>query len=128
MIIINNRNHNDIHSSSSPRRRRRRGPRASSRRRARGSSARPRARDRSVRPISIGTKILDFGGFSASIILMNCKGWMSHVHRGFPRNLESTKLSSENLSSETGRIARTGDGAYLSDHGWQCITYIYIYM
>ena len=33
-------------------------------------------------------------------------GWTSHVHRGFPGKFESTNLSLEIPSVETGRIAR----------------------
>ena len=39
------------------------------------------------------TKILDFRGFDSRIINLKCKGWNSHVHRGFPGKLESTNLS-----------------------------------
>ena len=33
------------------------------------------------------------------------KGWNFHVHRGFPRNIESTNLNRDNLSREIGRTA-----------------------
>ena len=35
----------------------------------------------------------------------NFKGWNVHVHREFPRKLESTHLSRDNLSREIGRTA-----------------------
>ena len=34
---------------------------------------------------------------------MNVKGWNSHVHRGFPGKLESSKVSRDNVSREIGR-------------------------
>ena len=53
---------------------------------------------------NLRTKIMDFRGFDSSIIL-NLKGWNSHVQRGFPGNVESTNLGGDNLSREIGRRA-----------------------
>ena len=39
---------------------------------------------------NLRTKILGFRGFDSSIIL-NLKGWNSHVHRKYPRNSESSR-------------------------------------
>ena len=36
-------------------------------------------------------------------MIINCKGWNSHVHRGFPRKFDSANLSRDNLSREIGR-------------------------
>ena len=48
---------------------------------------------------NLRTKILDLRGFDSRRI-SNSRGWNSHVHRGFPGNLESTNLSRDNLSRD----------------------------
>ena len=53
-----------------------------------------------LRPISLLT--LDFRGVDSSIIL-NLKGWNSHVHGGFTGKFESSNVSRDNLSREIGR-------------------------
>ena len=45
---------------------------------------------------NLHTKILDFGGFDSSIVLSLRN---SHVHRKFPRSVESRNLSRDDLSS-----------------------------
>ena len=50
---------------------------------------------------------MDFRGFDSSIININCKGWNSHVHRGFPGKSESSNLSRDNVSREIGRTLLT---------------------
>ena len=55
---------------------------------------------------SLRTKILDLGGFDSRQILI--LEWNSHIHREFPANPESTNLSRDNLSRETG-VAEGGD-------------------
>ena len=51
---------------------------------------------------NLRTKILDFRGFDSSRIL-SFKGWNSHIHGEFPGSFESTNLSRDNLSRESGR-------------------------
>ena len=63
--------------------------------------------------IYIYTTILDVRGFDSSTIL-KLRGRTSHVRRESPGKFESTNLSRDNLSRETGR-----DRTYI---------YIYIYI
>ena len=55
-----------------------------------------------VRAANLRTKILDFGGFDSSRILI-LRGWNSQGHREFPGKLESSDLSRDDLSREIGR-------------------------
>ena len=59
---------------------------------------------------NLRTKISDFRGFDSSRIF-NVKGCNSHVHRGFPGNLESTNVSRHN---QIGRI-QASPGRYRMD-------------
>ena len=45
---------------------------------------------------NLRAKILRFGGFDASIITPNCKGWSSHVHRNRSGKFESNNLTRNN--------------------------------
>ena len=48
------------------------------------------------------TNIFDFRGLDASRIFI-LRGWNPQAHRDFPGNVESTNLSTDNLSREIGR-------------------------
>ena len=52
-----------------------------------------------LRPISLPTNIVGFGGFDS----INLKGWNSQAHRGFPGKFESSNVSRDNVSREIGR-------------------------
>ena len=52
---------------------------------------------------NLRTKLLDFGGFDSSRILI-LRGDNSCAHGEFPGNFESTNLSWDNLSREIGRM------------------------
>ena len=54
---------------------------------------------------NLRTKILDFGGFDSSRIL-NFQAWNSHVHREFPRIVESTNLSRDSLVRRLGVLQK----------------------
>ena len=51
------------------------------------------------------------------IVYIDLKGWNSHVHRGFPRNYESTNLGRDNL-----RAARAEVHTALILGGTTCLT------
>ena len=58
------------------------------------------------------TKIQDFRGFDSSIIV-DIEGLDSHVHWEIPTKFESTNLSRDDLSRETGRNRKVPTRGYL---------------
>ena len=58
-----------------------------------------------LRPISVRPISLLDSGFQRVCLERNLhlKGWNSHVHRGFPGKFESSNVSRDNVSRETGR-------------------------
>ena len=51
-------------------------------------------------PANLPTHVMDFTGFDSKHNL-NCKGWNSQAHRGFPGCFESSNLSRDNGSIGT---------------------------
>ena len=62
---------------------------------------------------NLPTNIVDVGGFDSSIMLF-VKGWNSHVHREFPRNVESSNVSRGNVSREIGHTGARPMGACIA--------------
>ena len=60
------------------------------------------APEQTARTVNLSAKLLDLGGFDSGGILI-LRGGIPRPIRGFPGKFESTNLSRDNLSRETGR-------------------------